>query len=386
VLGLQLYIVLIVHSRDFWKWLLYPGTLFVLDKAIYMIRSKYNVRIIAAELLESESTSILKLALDVHADAARPFSYRPGQYVRLCCPQLSRFEWHPFTISSSPHEEFVTLHIKDCGDWTGGLHRRFFPIPESAGRLEGPALEPAGVTLLVDGPYGTASDSYDKYDSILLVGLGVGVTPCASILKSLQHTRRPYKVHFYWKCRDLSEFSWFKQLLHELEDHPDRFELNVYCSQKHFSAADVRRLVVESRILREPSLPAGWEVLYSDEHDNLPYYYHAETQTTQWEWPATAELVGSSGTLGASVSPLVATPVSRARSADLRSVLGLSLRPKAGRPVWHEILTAKAREIDSVANKKVEVGVFYCGPGAKELEVRMPSSTAERRSQHSVGC
>jgi respiratory burst oxidase len=162
----RLYIVLIVHSRDFWKWLLYPGALFVLDKAMYLVRSKYHVRIVTVELLECDSTSILKLSLDVHLDAKRPFAHRPGQYVRLCCPALSRFEWHPFTISSSPHDEFVQLHIKDCGDWTGGLRRLFFPLSESSGSLDGAALERAGVSLLVDGPYGTASDSYDKYGSI----------------------------------------------------------------------------------------------------------------------------------------------------------------------------------------------------------------------------
>jgi predicted ferric reductase len=33
----------------------------------------------------------------------------PGQYLFLCCPELSAREWHPFTISSSPE-------ISECVD------------------------------------------------------------------------------------------------------------------------------------------------------------------------------------------------------------------------------------------------------------------------------
>jgi predicted ferric reductase len=31
------------------------------------------------------------------------FDYKAGQYVFIAIPALSYFEWHPFSISSSPH-------------------------------------------------------------------------------------------------------------------------------------------------------------------------------------------------------------------------------------------------------------------------------------------
>lgn len=43
------------------------------------------------------------------------------RYLNLKVPQLSKFEWHPFTISSAPTDEFVTLHIRGAGDWTNAL-------------------------------------------------------------------------------------------------------------------------------------------------------------------------------------------------------------------------------------------------------------------------
>ena len=34
--------------------------------------------------------------------------------------------------------------------------------------------------VMVDGPFGSASEDYLKYDTVLLVGAGIGVTPFAS--------------------------------------------------------------------------------------------------------------------------------------------------------------------------------------------------------------
>lgn len=51
----------------------------------------------------------------------------PGQFVYLNCPQISKFEWHPFTISSMDNTgklNVFTLHIKTGGDWTCELRRR----------------------------------------------------------------------------------------------------------------------------------------------------------------------------------------------------------------------------------------------------------------------
>ncbi len=41
----------------------------------------------------------------------RRLRYTAGQYLFLHCPQVSRTEWHPFTISSSPEERTFGVHI-----------------------------------------------------------------------------------------------------------------------------------------------------------------------------------------------------------------------------------------------------------------------------------
>lgn len=39
--------------------------------------------------------------------------------------------------------------------------------------------------IAVDGPFGTASEDVFRYEVVMLVGTGIGVTPFASVLKSV---------------------------------------------------------------------------------------------------------------------------------------------------------------------------------------------------------
>ncbi|KAI1318070.1 hypothetical protein EDD11_007304, partial [Mortierella claussenii] len=52
------------------------------------------------------------------------FRAKAGQYVFLNCPDISMFEWHPFTITSAPEEDYVSVHIRIVGDWTTAFARR----------------------------------------------------------------------------------------------------------------------------------------------------------------------------------------------------------------------------------------------------------------------
>ena len=41
-------------------------------------------------------------------------------------PVISKFEWHPFTISSAPErQDVLTFHIRSVGGWTNKLHEYF---------------------------------------------------------------------------------------------------------------------------------------------------------------------------------------------------------------------------------------------------------------------
>jgi len=124
------------------------------------------------------------------------FSYSGGQYIFIMIPQLSIYQWHPFSISSAPHQDTVSVHIRVLGDWTQSLF-------ELAG------TEPKEMTVYIEGPLGAPSVDLDtdRYKCVLLLSGGIGITPMQSICNELMHShevdgRELKKVCFVWAVRD----------------------------------------------------------------------------------------------------------------------------------------------------------------------------------------
>lgn len=49
------------------------------------------------------------------------FRMEVGQYIFVNCPAISLLEWHPFTLTSAPEEDFFSIHVRAAGDWTERL-------------------------------------------------------------------------------------------------------------------------------------------------------------------------------------------------------------------------------------------------------------------------
>lgn len=53
------------------------------------------------------------------------FEYKSGQWVRIACVDLNSNEYHPFTLTSSPNEMTLTLHIRAVGAWTRNIRKLY---------------------------------------------------------------------------------------------------------------------------------------------------------------------------------------------------------------------------------------------------------------------
>ena len=86
----------------------FEGTVFVIDRLITLRRAKKEVPLLSFRILQSEITEIVMY---------RPagFIYKSGQYVKVACLGLNKKEFHPFTITSSPQDDFISLHIRAIG-------------------------------------------------------------------------------------------------------------------------------------------------------------------------------------------------------------------------------------------------------------------------------
>ena len=81
----------------------------------------------------------------LHIKRPSNFEYKSGQWVRIACPVLSGSEYHPFTLSSAPHEKNLSLHIRAVGPWTRNLRRVYDPTVIRDHAL--PKVRPPGQSL-----------------------------------------------------------------------------------------------------------------------------------------------------------------------------------------------------------------------------------------------
>uniref|UniRef100_A0A8C2CYE9 NADPH oxidase 1 n=1 Tax=Cyprinus carpio TaxID=7962 RepID=A0A8C2CYE9_CYPCA len=189
-----------------WMWVIGPMIIYLCERLLRFIRYMQPV---SYRKIVIRPSKVLELQL------VKPgFKMQVGQYVFLNCPAISQLEWHPFTMTSAPEEDFFSVHIRLVGDWTEKLIKMVENLPEGG----------QGPKMAVDGPFGTASEDVFDYEVSMLVGAGIGVTPFASILKSIWYKfkdsdpkLRTKKIYFYWLCRETYAFEWFADLLQVLE-------------------------------------------------------------------------------------------------------------------------------------------------------------------------
>jgi len=96
-------------------------SIFIVCFQVVSLRTKYMaLDIVETELLPSD---VIKVKF------YRPpnFKYLSGQWVRLSCTAFRTEEFHSFTLTSAPHENFLSCHIKAQGPWTWKLRNYFDP-------------------------------------------------------------------------------------------------------------------------------------------------------------------------------------------------------------------------------------------------------------------
>ncbi len=222
-----LYIVwlglMLAHGPVFWMWAGVPIAGFAIEQLLRLRRRAQSAEIIAGHALRSGVTRL---------ELKRPpgFSHRAGDYLFLRVPEVAKREWHPFTISSAPERDTITVHVRSLGNWTAAL-RRLVEHKHASGSH-------APLTAQIDGPYGTPSAHIFETRYAVLIGAGIGVTPFAAVLESLllraygkgagQGDGALRKVHFFWLNKDQYSFEWFAALLSRLEAIDTRDLLDIY--------------------------------------------------------------------------------------------------------------------------------------------------------------
>ena len=161
----------LVQDPLFGNFFLGPGIVYALDLLISVGRRTSEVAVVRADILPSQ-------VIGVYFKRPVTFDYKAGQWVKVASAAQNPGEFHSFTISSAPHEEFLSLHIRAVGPWTHNFREKYNPS-----NLRGQPFP----KLYLDGPFGEGHQDWFRYEVAVLVGGGIGVTPFASILKELVH-------------------------------------------------------------------------------------------------------------------------------------------------------------------------------------------------------
>ncbi|XP_027125486.1 respiratory burst oxidase homolog protein C-like [Coffea arabica] len=290
--GVRLYLTHKWYKKTTWMYLAVPIALYAGERLIRAFRSSIK------------AVKILKVAvypgnvLALHMSKPQGFKYKSGQYMFVNCAAVSPFEWHPFSITSAPRDDYLSVHIRTLGDWTRQLRTVFSEVCQppptgKSGLLRADCLQgennPNFPRVLIDGPYGAPAQDYKKYDVVLLVGLGIGATPMISIVKDIVNnmkaieaeesaledgTRAPEdggpvppnsgpltqkrksgsgsggnfktkRAYFYWVTREQGSFDWFKGIMNEVAEMDKKgvIEMHNYCTSV-YEEGDARSALI----------------------------------------------------------------------------------------------------------------------------------------------
>ncbi|KAI8961926.1 putative FAD binding protein [Daldinia sp. FL1419] len=217
-----------------WRWELFAGGFYLIERLYREVRAKRTTKI----------TRVVRHPYDVvEIQFEKPsFKYKAGQWLFLQVPSVSGYQWHPFTITSCPYDPYVSVHVRQVGDFTralgdavgaGGAQAKLYEGVDPMGMYEVALQNGQAMPLLrIDGPYGAPAEDVFENEIAVLIGTGIGVTPWASILKNIWHLRnspnpprRLRRVEFIWVCKDTGSFEWFQTLLSSLESQSNEAAL-----------------------------------------------------------------------------------------------------------------------------------------------------------------
>ncbi|KAJ6755782.1 RESPIRATORY BURST OXIDASE-like protein J-RELATED [Salix purpurea] len=241
------------YAKTTWMYLIGPVLFYATERVLTKHQERFHqVNVIKAIIYTGN-------VLALYMSKPPGFKYESGMYLFIKCPDLSKFEWHPFSITSAPGDNSLSVHIRTVGDWTTELKNLFAKVceppqatkqsQERLKRLETKTLSNSNFDqiqatfpkILIKGPFGAPAQNYKKFDILLLIGLGIGATPFISILKDLLNQiksnaaeprreqrimgssdkKGPERAYFYWVTREQSSFDWFKGVMDDIADYDD---------------------------------------------------------------------------------------------------------------------------------------------------------------------
>ncbi|KAF0686054.1 Aste57867_22116 [Aphanomyces stellatus] len=176
--------------------------------------------------------------------------YSPGDCVWIKVPALSKTQWHPFSVASTPLHTpgLLTVYIKCLGKWSDRLYHYIKKCNAD------------GTTPIVymDGGYTPAAPIPSAHSDVVFVGGGIGVTPLMGQLLHILYTNPHQTVWLIWHVRRsdmLLQFrDWLKQVEALAASSGNRVHLRLHVTQENAASFDFDDETDDARFASTPLL------------------------------------------------------------------------------------------------------------------------------------
>lgn len=179
--------------------------------------------------LQSQTEQMFEISLAM----TKQWNFKPGQFIYLRFPFLSREYWlvswfqsHPFTIVSwdvpAGHSRFLApTTIRVVAKSRMGLTQILHHISQES------KTEKRPLQTIVEGPYGSFSD-FSRFDTIFMVATDVGILALISHIRGVldgldEYATRTRFVHLIWDLQRHQDVNLAKQYIDALFEHDDKF-------------------------------------------------------------------------------------------------------------------------------------------------------------------
>jgi predicted ferric reductase len=157
---------------------------------------------------------------------------KAGQYLLIQLQQDGGWtEFHPFTITSKPGDDYVRITVKKVGKFTSLLHS--LTVPASA---------------RIKGPLGTFGDNLPGIKSGVFIAGGIGITPFISLLESLYSSRSEIPVALFW-ANEKSADTFYLDVMKRYQDRLNLKVIMVVNSPVEKSLTDTYDFIWENGFL-----------------------------------------------------------------------------------------------------------------------------------------
>ncbi len=150
-----------------------------------------NINYIVKKVVQ-ETKDVVTLFLD--CDTSLVTKYKAGQFITVFFLETGHKEGKSYSLSSSPNETFLSITVKDVGDFSHKL-----------------VTKKTGDVIVGSFPYGYFYSESELSELLMVVG-GIGITPCISMIKSIRSATPQRKITVFYSNKTNEGIIFRKEL------------------------------------------------------------------------------------------------------------------------------------------------------------------------------